>query len=373
MPQEANFATHFDHLEDSRRAQGKMHRLGDILTIALCGVLAGAEGWEDLGTYASLKERWLTGRLDLEHGVPSSDTFRRVISRIDPDAFAQGFMRWVSGFADELEGEVVAIDGKTARRSYEKDDPKAALHVVSAWASEQRLVLAQKHVESKTNEIGALPGLLQALDLEGCTVTIDAIGTQRHIAAQITGQGGDYVLALKANQKKLYREVRAYFETGEKRGFEKMPVTYAETTDIGHGRKEVRRLWVSSDVEWLPKAEEWPEVSTIAMIEHQRDTYEGKSTERRFYLSSRSAEADVLIGVIRSHWGIENSVHWVLDVVFREDESRIRRDNGGENMKVLRHAALNLLRQNGPEDMSLRMKRKKAGWDDSFVDDLLDF
>jgi len=284
-------------------------------------------------------------------------------------------MRWIrGGIAEKIEGEVaLAIDGKTVRRNYEKGDPKAALHMFSAWASEQRLVLAQQKVDGKTNEIGALPDLLEVLDLQGCTVTIDAMKTQRHIAAEITEQGGDYALALKGNQKKLYREVREYFEEGFERGFEGIPVTCADTTDIGHGRKE-RRLWVSSDVEWLPKVEDWPQVSSIALIQHERDTYEEKSIERRFYISSLSCEAEELMRVIRSHWDIEKSVHWVLDVVFREDESRIRRDHGGENMKVLRHAALNLLRQaGGEEDMSLRMKRKRAGWDDSFVDDLVDF
>jgi predicted transposase YbfD/YdcC len=193
---------------------------------------------------------WLSERLDLEHGVPASDTFRRVISRLDPEAFARGFMRWIrGGIAEKIEGEVaLAIDGKTVRRSYEKGDPKAALHMLSAWASEQRLVLAQQKVDGKTNEIGALPDLLEVLDLQGCTVTIDAMETQRHIAAEITEQGGDYALALKGNQKKLYREVREYFEEeGFERGFEGMPVTCADTTDIGHGRKEERRLWVSSE------------------------------------------------------------------------------------------------------------------------------
>jgi predicted transposase YbfD/YdcC len=249
MPSSASFSTHFEHLDDPRRDRGKLHRLGDILTIALCSVLAGAEGWKGLGTYARF------GRLALGALRPGARrACQRHVSPRDfsarPEAFARGFMRWIrGGIAEKIEGEVaLAIDGKTVRRSYEKGDPKAALHMLSAWASEQRLVLAQQKVDGKTNEIGALPDLLKVLDLQGCTVTIDAMGTQRHIAAEITEQGGDYALALKGNQKKLYREVREYFEEeGFERGFEGMPVTCADTTDIGHGRKEERRLWVSSE------------------------------------------------------------------------------------------------------------------------------
>lgn len=369
---DVQFATHFDHIKDARRDQGKLHRLGDILTIALCAVLAGAEGWEDMATFARIKETWLTKRLDLQHGVPSSDTFRRAISTIEPEAFARGFLRWVGTLTEQLpEGEVVAIDGKTVRGSYEKDDPKAALHMISAWATEQRLVLAQQQVEAKTNEITAIPALLEVLDLEGCIVTIDAMGTQREIAGAIRQQEADYVLALKANQGTLHQEVRSYFEEGAARHWSKMPIDYAETSDLGHGRKELRRLWVSRDVEWLPKREAWADLSSIVMIEHERHTQAGVSLEQRFYISSLKAEAEQMLAIIRSHWGIENSVHWVLDVVFREDESRIRRGHGGANMATMRHMALNLLRQDSTKKMSLRMKRKRAGWDQDFVADLI--
>ncbi|HMB94159.1 MAG TPA: ISAs1 family transposase [Rhodothermales bacterium] len=259
------------------------------------------------------------------------------------------------------------------RRSYEKDDPKAALHMISAWACEQHLVLAQEKVLNKSNEITAIPALLEVLDLEGCIVTLDAMGTQTEIAAQIRKQKADYVLALKGNQGTLHREVRTYFEEGHERHWRAMPVDYAETCDLGHGRKEVRRLWISTDVAWLPKAEAWRDLSSIVMIEHERHTPSGISLERRFYISSLRVEAEQMLGIIRSHWGIENQLHWVLDVVFREDESRIRRDHGGQNMAVLRQVALNLLRKDETKRLSLRMKRKRAGWNDAFLAQVVGF
>lgn len=366
MP-ETCFTDHFDHLDDPRRDQGKRHRLDHLLVMALCAVVAGADGWDDIATFARAKADWLGQRLDLTHGTPSGDTFRRVLAALSPEAFAQGFVRWVEAVAQKTTGEVIAIDGKTLRRSYEKDDPKAALHIISAWACQQRLVLAQEKVSDKSNEITAIPALLEVLDLKGCIVTLDAMGTQTEIAEQIRDQQADYVLALKGNQGTLHREVRAYFEEGRKRHWHAMPVEYAETCDLGHGRKEVRRLWISTDVAWLPKREAWADLSSIVMIEHERHTHSGVSLECRFYISSLAVEAHQMLRLIRSHWGIENGLHWVLDVVFREDESRIRRGHGGQNMAVVRQIALNLLRKDETKRLSLRMKRKRAGWDDAFL------
>ena len=367
------FLDHFDHLQDPRRDQGKRHRLDHILVMALCALTAGAEGWDDIATFAKAKTQWLEARLALKHGPPSGDTVRRVLSTISAEAFAQGFLRWVETVVSKTAGEVIAIDGKTLRRSYDKDDPKAALHMISAWASQQRLVLAQQKVDDKSNEIKAIPALLEVLDVAGCIVTLDAMGTQTEIAAQICAQGGDYVLALKRNQGKLHQEVREYFADG--RSLAQMPVHTVETIDLGHGRKEVRRLWASSDVEWLAKAERWSNLGSIARLEYERHTDAGVSKDDRYYISSLVAEtqedAQVLLDAARSHWGIENSVHWVLDVVFREDESRIRRDHGGQNMALLRHMALNLLRHDQTKRLSLRMKRKRAGWDEAFLAQLI--
>lgn len=373
------FSQYFDHLHDTRRAQGQLHRLDHLLTITLAAIIAGADGWDDIATFARTKADWLTERLHLKHGTPSADTFRRVIAAFDPDAFAQGFLRWIEHVAQKTRGEVIAIDGKALRRSYDKDDPKAMLHMISAWASHQHLVLAQRQVEGKSNEITAIPALLDVLDLAGCIVTIDAMGTQRAIAERIIERGGDYVLALKENQPALYEEVRGYFEQAPRDR-----LAYAETTDLGHGRKEVRRVWASPDVAWLAERSRWPGLRSIVELERARHEGERLTRERRYYLSSLPAgsgsDAEVVLDAIRSHWGIENEAHWVLDVVFREDESRIRRDHGGANMSVLRHVALNLLRKNEARAtpgsrgaMSLRMKRKRAGWDEEFLAEVVGF
>lgn len=365
-------ADHFDHLQDTRRAQGRLHRLDHILTVALCAVVAGAEGWADIATFGHAKAEWLTRRLGLPHGPPSADTVRRVLSTIEPDAFAEGFARWVESVATKTAGEVVAIDGKALRHSYHKDDPQAMIHMVSAWASEQRLVLAQTVVDEKSNEITAIPRLLDVLDVSGCIVTIDAMGTQTGIAAQIRDQGADYVLALKGNQGALDADVRDYFET--LRPTSTGAVCYAESTDVGHGRKDVRRLWASSDVAWLVQGGDWAGLKSLVMVESERHTDGGIARQRRYYITSLPADgpsdAARLLGAVRSHWGIENGVHWVLDVVFREDESRVRQDHGGANLSVLRHLALNLLRR-AESKLSLRMRRKRAGWDDRFLEEVV--
>lgn len=365
-------AEHFDHIDDPRRVQGRVHRLDHILAIALCAVVAGSEGWDDIAAFGQIWEPWLTERLGLQHGVPSADTIRRVVSTIKPDAFERGFARWVEGVATQTAGEVVAIDGKTLRRSYDKDDPKAMLHMVSAWAAGQRLVLAQQAVGARSNEITAIPALLDVLDVRGCIVTIDAMGTQTEIAAQIQRQGADYVLALKRNHETLHDDVRDYFETLAPAPGQSAFACYCQTTDVGHGRKEVRRLWASADLDWLIQTSAWAGLQSVVMVESERHVGDTVTRQRRYFLSSLAAtdpaDAARLLGAVRSHWGIENSVHWVLDVVFREDESRVRRDHGAANLSVLRRLSLNLLRRaETPRTMSLRMKRKAAGWGAAFL------
>ncbi len=366
---------HFDHIEDPRRAQGRLHRLDHILTIALCAVVSGSDGWDDIEAFADAWEPWLTERLGLPHGVPSADTIRRVVSAISPQAFERGFARWVEGVATRTAGEVVAIDGKSLRRSYDKDDPKAMLHMVSAWASGQRLVLAQQTVDAKSNEITAIPALLDVLDIRGCIVTIDAMGTHTDIAAKIRGRGADYVLALKGNQETLHDDVRDYFETLRPRAAESQFAFYAETTDIGHGRKDVRRLWSSSDLGWLIQSQAWAGLQSVVMVESERHLKDVSTRQRRYFISSLPADDPArLLDAVRSHWGIENGVHWVLDVVFREDESRVRRDHGGTNLSVLRRLGLNLLRRTETKrKRSLRMKRKVAGWDPAFLRTVVGF
>lgn len=368
----------FDHIEDSRRAQGRVHRLDHILTIALCAVVTGSDGWDDIAAFAVAWEPWLAERLDLPHGVPSADTIRRVVAAIRPEAFERGFARWVETVATKTAGEVVAIDGKSARHSYDKDDPRAMLHMVSAWASGQELVLAQQVVGAKSNEITAIPALLDVLDVRGCIVTIDAMGTQTNIAARIRDSGADYVLALKANHETLCDDVRDYFETLAPTPRASPFACYAETTDVGHGRKEVRRLWASEDLDWLVQKGAWAGLQSVVMIESERHVGDTVSRQRRYFISSLSghepADAERLLGAVRSHWGIENRVHWVLDVVFGEDASRVRRDHGAANLSVLRRLGLNLLRRAATKrKMSLRMKRKVAGWDPAFLSEVVGF
>jgi predicted transposase YbfD/YdcC len=365
-------AEHFDHLQDPRRAQGRRHRLDHVLTIALCAVVTGSDGWDDIAVFAEAWEPWLTERLGLPHGTPSADTVRRVISAIEPEAFERGFARWVEGVATKTAGELVAIDGKSLRRSYDKDDPKAMLHMVSAWASGQGLVLAQQAVDAKSNEINAIPALLGVLDVRGCIVTIDAMGTQTEIAAQIRGRGADYVLALKGNHEALHDDVRDYFETLASVPGRSAFACYAETADVGHGRKEIRRLWASEDLDWLIQKSAWSGLRSIVRVESERHVGGVVTRQRRYFISSlgasSAADAEHLLGCVRGHWGIENRIHWVLDVVFREDESRVRRDHGAANLSVLRRLSLNLLRRaTTKRKLSLRMKRKLAGWDVAFL------
>lgn len=370
---DSSIAHHFATIEDHRRDQGKLHRLSDILTIAICAVVGGAEGWDDIAAFAQAKQAWFEQRLKLKHGTPSSDTIRRVIARIDPAAFERCFLSWVATVTEKIDGEVIAIDGKTFRGCYDKDDPKATLHTVSAWANTQRLVLAQRKVDSKSNEITAIPALLEVLDVAGCIVTLDAMGTQAAIARQLQEQQADYVLALKANQGGLYEEVQGYFADGARRAFDGMPVTHAETLDLNHGRKEIRRVWASSDVSWLGNEARWPGLSSIIVVESERHARGTPTLERRYFISSLQAQAGSLLAIIRSHWMIENGVHWILDVVFGEDASRIRRDHGAANFGVLRRLALNMLRRNQSKKHSLRMKRKRAGWDNDYLAEVIGF
>lgn len=371
IPNDSSILAHFSILQDPRRNDWNiLHPLSDIVTIALCAVLSGAEGWRDIATFGKAKQAWFTQRLKLEQGIPSPDTFRRVIAAIDPAVFADCFLSWVNAVVGKLGGGVVAIDGKTLRGSYDKDDPKAALHLVSAWADSANMILAQYKVDSKTNEITAIPTLLKVLDVEGCLVTIDAMGCQREIAQQIVDQKADYVLSLKGNQGLLHRDVKDYFV--EVKGDQRAELSYSETVNLDHGRKEVRRCWVSEDVAWLSGSAKWAGLCLIAMIEYVRDVYSESKVERRYYISSRALTASSLMEAVRQHWGIENKVHWVLDVSFSEDASRIRRDDGAENFSTLRRMALNLLRRDETSTRkSIKGRRKQAGWDNHYLEQLL--
>jgi predicted transposase YbfD/YdcC len=302
--------------------------------------------------------------------VPSADTFARVFGALDPKQFQRAFARWIQSISKLTQGEVIAIDGKTARRSFDRQEGKAAIHMVSAWASANRLVLGQQKIDDKSNEITAIPELLQVLALSGCIVTIDAMGCQREIARQIIERGADYVLALKENQGRMYEDVSSFFEHAEKIGFRRVESDHFKTVDKGHGRIELRQCSVISDPEYigtLRELEKWTGLRTIAKVTAERRIGEKVESQSRYYLSSLGCDATKTLHSVRTHWHVENSLHWVLDVTFREDESRIRKGHAAENMAVLRHIALNLLKQETTAKRSIKGKRLKCGWDENYL------
>ena len=361
---------HFATLEDPRVERTKLHSLLSVVTIALCAVVCSAETWEDIAEFGKAKAEWLSSFLELPNGIPSHDTFNRVFQALDPKQFQSCFLSWMKAVSEALPTQVIALDGKTVRGSRDEPSGKAAIHMVSAWAATNRLVLAQVKVDAKSNEITAIPELLRALDIEGCIVTIDAIGTQREIAKQIIDQGGDYVLALKENQGTLYQDVVEMFGHAKAGTIEELVVEDARTIDKGHGRIDVRRYRVIPDADvlaWLQDGHKWPGLRAIGMVEAERRIGDKRSQETRYYILSKPLKANAFGQAVRSHWGIENQVHWVLDVGFHEDQSRIRAGYAAENFAVLRHLALNLLQHNPTKRLSVRTRRMKAAWDNHYL------
>lgn len=360
---------YFRSIDDPRIERSKRHLLIDIVIIAVLAVICGADGWVGVATFAQAKYHWLKTFLELPNGIPSHDTFGDVFARLDPEQLQQCFLAWVRSVSQLTHGEVIAIDGKTLRRSYDSGDNKGAIHMVSAWASHNRLVLGQRKVEEKSNEITAIPELLKVLSIGGCIITIDAMGTQTAIAQQIILQKGDYLLALKGNQGDLCTDVQQLFAYAEATGFKGVTYDAHETVDAGHGRIETRRYWAMGSVEGLLNGQKWAGLKSIVMVESVRRE-QGKPTpqpERRYYISSLAPEASCLANAIRSHWSIENSLHWVLDVAFREDDCRVRTGHGDENLAVIRHLALSLLNQETSLKVGIQNKRLRAGWDNDYL------
>ena len=363
----AHLIDHFSQVPDPRLDRKKRHYLIDILVISICAGICGADDWVAIETFGKAKYDWFKTFLRLPHGIPSHDTFGRVFRLISPAAFQECFSQWIQAVIQQIPGQVVAVDGKKARRSYDTASGKAALHMVNAWATENRVVLGQYNTEEDSNEITAIPELLRVLALNGCIVTIDAIGCQKEIVEQIVEQEADYVITVKANQKKLWTYAQQCFAGDEKTLAKDPDIDYWETRDEGHGRIETRRCWVTANLEDYPQKAAWKGLQSIGMIEAQRQIGKKVSCQRRYFISSLDADALRLGEVVRAHWLVENSLHWVLDVAFGEDDSRIRHGNAAENMGVIRHIAVSLLRQEKTAKMGVKNKRLKAGWDNKYL------
>ncbi|MDX1523130.1 MAG: ISAs1 family transposase [Anaerolineae bacterium] len=363
-------AEHFGGLKDPRTGRMVEHYLLDILTIAICGAICGADDWVAIEAFGQAKAPWLRTFLQLPNGIPSHDTFRRVFNHLEPEAFQACFVKWMQGVAQLSQGEIVPIDGKCLRRSYDRGAGKAAIYMVSAWAASNRLVLGQRKTDEKSNEITAIPELLSRLALQGCIVTIDAMGCQTTIAHQIIEQEADYVLALKGNQGTLHQDVQSLFAYAFEKGFQDIEHDTYQTVDKGHGRLEIRRYWTISDPQfltWLDPKDKWAGLASIGRVEAQRIIADEVTTDTRYYISSLSGDAVQFGQAVRTHWQIENCLHWVLDISFREDDCRIRTGHGPQNMAVLRHIALNLLRQEQTAKCGVKNKRLKAAWDHDYL------
>jgi predicted transposase YbfD/YdcC len=368
---DGDLISYFSIMEDPRIGNRKQHKLSDILVIALVATVGGADTWTEIEDFGYSKQEWFSTFLELPNGIPSHDTFRRVFSLLDPAKFEQCFMAWIQDIRQWIDGEVIAIDGKTLRRSHDRKKGLKPLHMVSAWATQNRLVLGQQKVNEKSNEITAIPQLLDLLQLKGCIVTIDAMGCQKEIAKKIVEREADYVLAVKGNQPALQEDLRLFFEDAKKCDFKGVDHTFHKTVEKNGGRIEIRRYWFTSSVDWISSKEDWMNLKQIGMVESERHQGDQVSTEKRYYITSMCGSIEEFAQAVRHHWKIENSLHWVLDVAFREDHQRIRTEYSTENAAILRRLALNIIKQEKTNKRGVKAKRLKAGWDLDYLKTVL--
>lgn len=359
-----DFPAYFAEVTDPRVQRRKQHKLLDIIGLTICAIVAGADTFAGIERFGRARKQWLSQFLELEGGIPSHDTLGRVWSRVDPEEFEEGFRRWIAQLAGAVE-EVVSVDGKTLRRSYDRESEKAALQMIDVWSCEQELVLGQQAVPEDTNETGALPELLQVLELEGAVVTIDAAGCHHSVAEAVTEAGADYVLTLKANQETLYRNVSALFDRLEAIG--RLPEGY-KAVDGGHDRVEIRRCWAIG-AEAVPFGlEGWLGAESLCKVEAKRHHPDGRTEmEERLFLSSLEADPERVLRAVRHHWHIENKLHWRLDVAFNEDQSRVRSGNAAQNLGIVRRLALSLLKQETSRSVGTKIKRKEAAWNPDYL------
>ncbi len=371
-PKEFSIGNHFSNIEEPRH-HNIQHKFIDIISISICAIICGSETWTQIEEYGRSKHEWFSKFLELPNGIPSHDTFGRFFSLLNPDQFSKAFISWTKSISRLTKKSVVAFDGKTLRHSYDKKNKKKAIHEISAWSHENGIVLGQIKTDEKSNEITAIPELIKLLELKDTIITIDAMGCQKNIALCIVNSGADYVLALKENHLNLHNDVELFFQESMKTSIKKNPyISYCKTIDGDHGRVEIRRYWSTSNIDWLQGKENWTGLKTIIMVERERHVDGEISTETAYYISSLTEEIKIIAHAIRNHWSIENSLHWCLDVAFREDLCRVRKKHAPENFAVLRHIALNLLKREKSLKGGIQTKRLKAGWDNNYLAKILE-
>lgn len=362
---------HFGALKDPRAAYRIEHKLIDIVIITICATICGANDWEAIAEYGRAKQDWLKTWLELPNGIPSSDTFSRVFASINPAQLQKCFMGWMEAVTLVSAGELINIDGKTLRGAKETGNGKSLIHMVSVWSASQRLVLGQTKVNEKSNEITAIPPLLELLAIRGCLVSIDAMGCQKEIAKKLVEQGADYVLALKGNQGDLHADVAQLFSAARTQDFRNIEYQFHSTVSKGHGRIETRRYWTMGNTEYLIGAEQWSGLKSIGMVESQRESDGNISIEQRYYILSIESDVQRFATAVRSHWSIENQLHWILDVGFAEDSAQSCSGYSAENLAVIRHIGINLLSTDNKSKVGVKTRRLKAGWDDNYLKTVL--